>query len=378
MTDTKNKGILDRIRESGFCLDRLAEYYPELGILKGVKQNPEYHAEGDVYVHTGMVCGELLKLPEWDGLPKREQEMLFLAAAFHDIGKPACTKFEDGRWTSPKHTVVGEKVFRAMAYRGADRFGMDFWERELAAKLVRFHGLPVWFWKKNRTEHGLLRAAEVVPLRLLYLLAKADARGRMSQTPGELEGHGDLFADYAKELGVWENAYPFVNAYTRYQYFHKEGLQPGAQLYDDTEFDVWMMSGLPLAGKDTWIKENYGGRPVISLDDIREELGISPKDGSGKVASLAKERSKKLLRKKEPFIWNATNLMQETRQRLIRLFAGYGARVHLVYLEAGYGELLERNQIRKRQIPGKVLEQMIDKTEMPEPWEGYEVRYHMT
>ena len=144
MTDTKNKGILDRIRESGFCLDRLAEYYPELGILKGVKQNPEYHAEGDVYVHTGMVCGELLKLPEWDGLPKREQEMLFLAAAFHDIGKPACTKFEDGRWTSPKHTVVGEKVFRAMAYRGADRFGMDFWERELAAKLVRFHGLGLY------------------------------------------------------------------------------------------------------------------------------------------------------------------------------------------------------------------------------------------
>lgn len=369
--DTKKRGILGRIRESGFSFEKLAGQYPELETLKGVQQNPEYHAEGDVYVHTGKVCSELLKLPEWDGLPEREQEILFLAAAFHDIGKPACTKFEDGRWTSPKHTVVGEKVFRAMAYRGADRFGMGFGERELVAKLVRFHGLPVWFWKKKRTDYGLLRAAEAVPLRLLYLLAKADARGRVSRTPGELEGHGELFADYAKELGVWENAYPFANAHTRYQYFHKEEMPPGAQIYDDTEFDVWMMSGLPLAGKDTWIKENKADRPVVSLDDIRAELGISPKDGSGKVASVAIERSRKLLRRKEPFIWNATNLMQETRQRLIRLFAGYGARVHVVYLEAGYKELQERNQIRKRQIPGNVLEQMIDKMEMPEPWEGY-------
>lgn len=373
-------GILSRIRESGFSLDRLAEEYQELEILRGVQQNPEYHAEGDVYTHTGLVCRQLLKIPEWKSLTEQEQEMLFLAAAFHDIGKPACTKFEDNRWTSPKHTIVGEKVFRAMAYRGADRFGLTWQERELAARLVRFHGLPVWFWKKKRMEYDLLRAAGMVPLRLLYLLAKADARGRISREPGELEEHGELFAEYGKELGVWDRPYPFSNDYTRYQYFHKEDMQPGAQIYDDTEFDVWMMAGLPLAGKDTWIEKNKNAGdsvrgPVISLDEIRAELGISPRDGSGKVANIAIERARKLLRKKEPFIWNATNLMQETRQRLVRLFAGYGARVHILYLEVPYAELLERNQDRERQIPKKVLEQMIDKLEMPEPWEGYEVKY---
>ena len=160
---------------------------------------------------------------------------------------------------------------------------------------------------------------------------------------------------------------------SRYQYFHKEDMQPGAQLYDDTEFDVWMMAGLPLAGKDTWIEKNGAGMAVISLDEIRGELGISPRDGSGKVANLAIERARKLLRKKEPFIWNATNLMQETRQRLVGLFAGYGARVHILYLETPYEELKKRNRERERQIPQKVLEQMIDKLEMPEPWEGYEV-----
>ncbi len=371
--ETGKEGILNQIRESGFSLERLAGQYPELEILKGVRQNPEYHAEGDVYVHTGLVCGQMCSLAEWDGLTEREQELLFLAAAFHDIGKPAVTKYEDGRWTSPKHTIVGEKVFRAMAYRGGERFGLSFRERELTAKLVRFHGLPVWFWKKKRMDYDLMRAAEVVPLRLLYLLAKADAKGRMSRTPGELEEHGELFAEYAKELGIWDQPCSFANAYTRYQYFHKEEMEPGAQLYDDTEFDVWMMAGLPLVGKDTWIEKHGAGREVISLDDIRTELGISPKDGSGKVANLAIQRARKLLRKKEPFIWNATNLMQETRQRLVRLFAGYGARVHILYLEAPYKEILERNRTRERQIPKNVLEQMIDKLEMPEPWEGYEV-----
>ena len=46
-----------------------------------------------------------------------------------------------------------------------------------------------------------------------------------------------------------------------------------------------------------------------------------------------------------------------------------------MYLEAPYEEILKRNQIRTRQIPEPVLEKMIDKLEMPEPWEGYEVNY---
>ncbi len=37
------------------------------------------------------------------------------------------------------------------------------------------------------------------------------------------------------------------------------------------------MCGLPLAGKDTYIKENFKEIEVISLDDIREEFNISPR-----------------------------------------------------------------------------------------------------
>lgn len=349
--------------------------YACLSTLKNVPQNPEYHREGDVYRHTEMVCKELVKLPEWRDLEKEEQELLFLAAAFHDIGKAACTKQEDGKWVSPKHTIVGEKVFRGIAYREAEDFGLTFWQRETIAKLIRYHGLPVWFWTKKRTEFDLLKAAESIPLRLLYLLSKADVQGRIVDDAEQMGEHVELFADYARELNVWDKPCDFANPYTKYQYFHKDGLWQGADLFDDTEFDVILLSGLPLAGKDSWIEENSGGMAVISLDNIREQLGVPPTKGTGRVVQIATEQAREYLRRKEPFIWNATNLIQETRQKLIRLFAGYDARVHILYLEAPYKELLKRNQKRARHIPEKVLEEMIRKLEIPAPWEAYEVRW---
>ena len=367
--------ILAGIRNSGFSLDWLAGHFPELSALKEVLQNPEYHGEGDVYRHTEMVCRELVNLSDWQELEAGQQELLFLAAAFHDIGKAVCTKQEDGKWISPRHTIAGEKYFRRLAYRDAECFGLTFRQRETVAKLVRFHGLPVWFLTKRQVEFELLKAAESISLRFLYLLSKADVRGRIAEGKGRMEEHVELFADYAKELNLWEKPYEFANLFTKYQYFHKEGLWQGAELFDDTEFDVILMSGLPLSGKDTWIEANGKGMPVISLDGIREELGVPPAKGTGKVVQIAAKRAREYLRRKQPFIWNATNLVQETRQKLTGLFAGYGARVHIVFLEVPYGELLARNQKRARHIPGHVLEEMIGKLEIPASWEGYEVKW---
>ena len=369
-----NQVILKGIRDSDFSLGWLARNCSGLSRLKNIPQNPEYHGEGDVYQHTEMVCGKLVELPEWRELEKEEQELLFLAAAFHDIGKAVCTKQEDGQWVSPKHTIIGEKEFRRIAYKEAEQFGLTFRQRETAAKLIRYHGLPVWFWTKRRPELDLLKAAESIPLRLLYLLSKADVQGRIEKQSGKMEENVELFADYARESGVWEKPFLFANPYTKYQYFHKEGLWQEAELYDDTEFDVILMSGLPLAGKDSWIEKNGKEMPVISLDEIREKMGISPTKGSGKVVQAALEEAKNLLRRKEPFIWNATNIIQETRQKLVGLFAGYGARVHIMYLEAPYRELLARNRKRERYIPELVLEDLIKKMELPAPWEAYDVK----
>ncbi len=369
-----NQEILKEIRGSNFSFGWLSDHYPVLSALKDIPQNPEYHGEGDVYRHTEMVCEKLTELSEWRKLTKEEQELLFLAAAFHDIGKAHCTKKENGNWISPKHTIIGEKVFRRIAYREADQFSLTFRQRETVAKLIRYHGMPVWFWSKKKTEFDLLKAAESIPLRLLYLLSKADVLGRIEKEPGRMKEHVELFAEYAKELEIWEKPYAFANPYTKYQFFHKEDLWHKAELYDDTEFDVILMSGLPLSGKDSWIEKYSEGMPVISLDEIREQLKIPPTKGSGRVVQAAMEQAKILLRRKEPFIWNATNIILETRQKLVSLFTGYGARVHIIYLEAPYQELFSRNRKRARYIPEHVLEEMIQKLEPPAPWEAYEVK----
>lgn len=368
-----NQEIFKQIRNNGFSFLRLSSCYPELCMLKDIPQDPAYHGEGDVYNHTEMVCQKLLTLSEWRDLEKGEQELLFLAAAFHDIGKISCTKQEDGKWISPKHTIIGEKVFRQMVYRNAEQYSLTFQQREMAAKLIRYHGLPVWFWTKRQTAFDLLKAAESIPLRLLYLLSKADVQGRITNEPDQLNDQVALFADYAKELNIWDKPFTFANPFTKYQYFHKEDIWHQAELYDNTKFDVILMSGLPLAGKDSWI-EKYGREmPVISLDRIRDQLGLPPAKNTGRVVQTAMEQARNLLRQKKPFIWNATNIIQETRQRLVSLFAGYDARVHIMYLEAPYQELLARNKIRTRYIPEPVLEDMIRKLEIPAPWEAYTV-----
>lgn len=372
-----NENILEMIRRDNFSFPAITQHCPELLSLKQVPQNKAYHAEGDVYRHTEMVCDALKNLPEWQDLRPEEQELLFLAAAFHDIGKKTCTKWEEGIPISPKHTIAGARQFRQMTYRGAGRFGLTFAQREWVANAIRFHGLPVWFWKKARPEAALTKAAESIPLRLLYLLSKADVLGRLTEGENELVGHVEWFAEYAKECSVWERPYPFANPYTRAQFFARDDLWQGSALYDDTDFDVFLLSGLPLAGKDTWIAEHAAGMPVISLDEIREELKLPPAKDSARVARAGTERAKGYLSRKQPFIWNATNIIPETRMRLIRLFSGYRARVHILYLEAPYGELLARNRIRTRHIPEDVLEEMVNKLEVPAPWEAYGVKYHI-
>ena len=372
-----NQNIFQVIRDSNFSFSHLSYYCSKLYALKNVPQNPEYHGEGDVYCHTELVCEKLLALSEWKELTQEEQELLFLAGAFHDIGKIYCTRQEDGVWSSPKHTIIGEKVFRQIAYKNVEQFGLTFQQREIIAKLIRYHGLPVWFLTKDRTEFDLLKVAESIPLRLLYLLSKADVTGRIAKNPDSLVEQVELFADYAQELDIWQKPFAFANPYTKYQYFHRESLWHKANLCDDTEFDVLLMSGLPLAGKDSWIEQNNTKLPVISLDEIREQLRLPPPKNSGKIAQIATEQARNFLRKKESFVWNATNLTEETRQRLINLFAGYGARVHILYLEIPYQKLIARNQKRARYIPEPVLEDMIKKLELPASWEAYTVNFEI-
>ena len=55
--------------------------------LRQTPQSPVNHAEGDVLVHTRMVCDALKGLPEYKKLTQRQQHIVYVAALLHDIGK---------------------------------------------------------------------------------------------------------------------------------------------------------------------------------------------------------------------------------------------------------------------------------------------------
>ena len=69
----------------------LDQLFPEIKALVGCAQEPEWHPEGDVWVHTLMVVDEAR--PRIDDLDRPQQITVMLGAVCHDLGKPPTTAY---------------------------------------------------------------------------------------------------------------------------------------------------------------------------------------------------------------------------------------------------------------------------------------------
>lgn len=340
--------------------------------MEGTQQNTLYHAEGDVLTHTRLVCEALINMSEWKQLDNIERSILFLAALFHDVAKPCCTKIDVNGIISPGHAVKGELISRSIMYKGID-FKIPFRIREMIVKLVRYHGLPLFFLDKPNPVKAVIEASQMVRMDWLAMLAKADALGRDCSDKSELIDRTVLFNEFCKEQSCFSSPRSFPNSFSRFEYFQKENGFVDYEAYDDTKFEAIVMCALPAAGKDTWVEKNCKHLPVISLDDIREAMDVLPTDAQGEVIYQARNRAKEYLRAKKSFVWNATNITYSLRRQLISLFTDYGAKVKVVYLEQPYKEILRRNRERSRKVPENVIDRMIKKLEVPSVTEAHEV-----
>jgi poly(A) polymerase len=104
----------------------LQHVLPEISVMKGVQQPPEFHPEGDVFVHT------LLLL---DYLPQPCPMTLAWGALLHDVGKPATFRVAPDRIRFDNHVEVGVKIAEQICRRL--RFSND--ETELILALVDNH-----------------------------------------------------------------------------------------------------------------------------------------------------------------------------------------------------------------------------------------------
>jgi tRNA nucleotidyltransferase (CCA-adding enzyme) len=172
--------------------------FPELKALVGCPQEPEWHPEGDVWVHTLMVVDQARAM---NGDLERPQLItVMLGALAHDLGKPPTTQFIDGRIRSLDHEQAGVEP----ATRLLDRLNIHtidgFPVREQVLGLTAHHLKPGMFYKAGNVSDGAFRRlSQKVDMELLARLARADCRGRA----GDFDCTAmDWFIERARALGV--------------------------------------------------------------------------------------------------------------------------------------------------------------------------------
>jgi predicted kinase len=346
-----------------------------IGRLEDCPQDPVFHAEGDVKIHTRLVAEALVADPEWQSLGKEPRITLFWAALLHDVAKPDCTRVEpDGRVVSPGHSRRGQTMARRILWS----MGVPFHQREEICHLVTHHQAPFYLLEREKPERRVHAISLQTRCDLLSILATADVNGRICPDPGRLIDNIALFREVARAENCEAQPKRFASPHSRFLYFRKEDRAAEYEAYDDWQAHATLLSGMPASGKDTWLARNAGQAEIVSLDDLRRELDVDPGAPQGPVAAAARERARIALRAGRPLVWNATNISRTRRGPLIELFAAYRAKVSIVYLETNEAEAQRRNTKRDRPVPAKALERMLDHWEPPDLTECHELIVEIT
>ena len=176
----------------------VAALLPELLPLVGCEQEPEWHPEGDVWVHTLMVVDQAVAQSR--DLDRPQRTAVMLGAVCHDLGKPATTAFIDGRIRSPDHEQAGvEPSLRLLDRLNVHSIG-GYDVRGQVVGLVAHHLKPGMFHKAGNVGDGAFRRLALkVDLELLARLARADCMGRTGAFDCSAM---DWFIERARALGV--------------------------------------------------------------------------------------------------------------------------------------------------------------------------------
>lgn len=164
--------------------------HPELPMLKMTPQNPEWHPEGDVWIHTLMVVDEAATIVRREGLDEDSAFTIMLGALVHDLGKPVVTRVIDGKIRSIGHEEAGEAPARDFL----KTVGVNHDVTEKIVGIVKDHLKPTKYYLEDHKDGSLISdgairklAARIAPATMneLLLVAEADYFGRGQWRHGE-------------------------------------------------------------------------------------------------------------------------------------------------------------------------------------------------
>lgn len=170
---------LSLLREWGM----LPAVAPELIPLIGTPQDPEWHPEGDVWIHTLLAVDQAVPLLE--GLDTARAHAVMLGVLCHDLGKPETTQLLEGRLRSYGHEEAGLPPTNALLDRWNVHRLHGYDVRAQVLGLVGNHLKPGQFYDdRERVSDGAIRrlARKCEPA-LLYRVARADCLGRTGDFP---------------------------------------------------------------------------------------------------------------------------------------------------------------------------------------------------
>jgi tRNA nucleotidyltransferase (CCA-adding enzyme) len=195
-------------------------FYPELAALQGCEQDPTWHPEGDVWVHT-------LHCLDWFAKERTGHQdddlIVGLGILCHDFGKPATTKQEFEHITSRGHEPEGEAPTRHFLDRLTN-------QEDLIGEvtpLVLCHLRPRALYDAKASDSAVRRLArQVKRIDRLVRVARADHAGR---PPKPFDGFpaGEWLLDRARQLEVEDKApAPIVMG----RHLIDLGVQPGPDM----------------------------------------------------------------------------------------------------------------------------------------------------
>lgn len=122
LTEGHARRAFELLDETGL----LAQVLPEIKKMQGVEQPPQFHPEGDVWVHTLLLLG---------GLPAGVSKTLALGVLLHDVGKPPTFRVAPDRIRFDQHAEVGTRMAEEICHR----FRMSNEETHQVCALVANH-----------------------------------------------------------------------------------------------------------------------------------------------------------------------------------------------------------------------------------------------
>lgn len=390
-------------------IEKNGQDFPLLLELEKTEQDPEWHAEGNVFIHTNMVIDEMYKIfDEEDSLSLSDKYILLMAVIFHDIAKPLVSKWKEvlgvNRLTAKNHEYEG------MSYLFYRFLEQDLEETEMnhILNLVGYHQMPKLLVVKNGyTSWDFKLLTEKTRGELFYLLELADMRGRVTTDYEEQLEYMELFKLYCIDENCFysesglneelrslfkntfdekeESALSFLIGKTKKRLHEKTLIEPlvAYQKYfeqKDNHGTLFMLCGLSGSGKTSAVKkliENHGATTIIELDELRKKHDIKKnnrREVDGRVRQEAKELLKRSLSNKEVVVFDACNQRKDFRSQICDLAEEYFAKTVLVFVKTPISQCIKNDRERSvRTVGDKVINYQAKTFQYPEDIEFNEV-----